>query len=96
MGLVSALVAVVIPRVIILYAWLTDSPAWNAAFGSPIVPILGFIFLPWTTFFFVIFSAAEVGFDLFRLLVMFVAVMADLGTWGFGSLATRRRLTSDD
>jgi len=87
-------VGILVPRILILYGWATDPTAWSSAFSSQLWPILGFVFLPWTTFFFVIFSNASAGFDLFRLLIMAVAVMADLGTWGIGGLATRKQVSN--
>ena len=37
------------PRLGILVWWLLDMPRWNLTFNTFIWPLLGFIFLPWTT-----------------------------------------------
>jgi hypothetical protein len=89
-----AIVGMVLPRLLILYGWVTDPAGWSSLFGSQVWLVLGFVFMPWTTFFLVIFNAAEVGFDVFRIIVLAVAVMGDLATWGIGGLATRRRASS--
>ena len=94
MGCVTVIVGMIVPRLLILYSWATDPAAWSSSFSSQIWPILGFILLPWTTFFFVIFSAAGGDFDLFRILVMIVAVLADLATWGLGGFSSRKRVSN--
>jgi hypothetical protein len=37
------------PRVGVIFWWLIEPGRWDAAFSSAIWPILGFVFLPWTT-----------------------------------------------
>jgi len=37
------------PRAAIAIYWIAWPARWDAAFGSPIVPIIGFLFLPWAT-----------------------------------------------
>ena len=94
MGCVTVIVGMIAPRLLILYSWATDPAAWSSSFSSQIWPILGFILMPWTTFFFVIFSNAGGDFDLFRIGVMVVAVLADLATWGLGGFSSRKQVSS--
>jgi hypothetical protein len=42
------------PRFAILFWWLVDFQRWENAFDTWIWPLLGFLFLPWTTLTFVI------------------------------------------
>jgi len=52
------------PRAGILIWWLINPLRWQLAFTNIIWGILGFIFLPWTTLFYVIvFPGGIVGFD---------------------------------
>ncbi len=92
MGCMTGIVGMLIPRVLILFGWVNDPSGWGAAFSSQLWPILGFIFMPWTTFFFALFAAG--GFDVIRLLVMLVAVVADLATWGIGGFAARKPVSN--
>jgi hypothetical protein len=48
--------------------------------------------MPWTTFSFALFAAG--GFAVIRLLVMLVAVLADLATWGIGGFAARKPVSN--
>jgi len=60
----AALLAVLGPRVGILVWWIADQARWNLAFDTFIWPLLGFIFLPWTTIMYVlVFPGGIEGFD---------------------------------
>ena len=41
------------PRAAIVFWWLIAPGRWDSAFDTFILPVLGFIFLPWTTLTFV-------------------------------------------
>ena len=41
------------PRIGVIFWWLVEPSRWDAAFSSVIWPLLGFVFLPWTTLTFV-------------------------------------------
>jgi hypothetical protein len=92
MGCVITLIGVIVPRLLILAGWAGDPARWGSAFGSPIWPILGFLFVPWTTFFFVLFEPN--GFGVFELVVLVCAVLADVGTWGGGLFGNRKRISN--
>lgn len=74
------------PRLAILIWWLVNPVRWAAAFtGSFIWPLLGFIFLPWTTIMYVIvFPRGVVGFDWIWLgLGLLIDISSHLGGgWG--------------
>ena len=53
------------------------------------MPVLGFIFLPWTTLAYVFF--APTGFGGLAPIVVVIAVLLDAGTYGGGALGNRRR-----
>ena len=46
------------PRFMIILWWLIWPKRWESAFDTAILPILGAIFLPWTTLVFVIVAPA--------------------------------------
>ncbi len=61
------------PRAGIIIWWLLDMQRWSNTFNSFIWPLLGFIFLPWTTLAYVWVSPAGiVGFDWFWLALGFI------------------------
>jgi hypothetical protein len=42
------------PRAVVLVWWLADQVRWALTFPNPILPVLGFLFLPWTTIIYVL------------------------------------------
>jgi hypothetical protein len=91
-GCIGTLFGALIPRLAILIGWMNDPVRWGSAFGGPIVPILGFLFLPWTTFFWVLWEPG--GFDGLEYLFLLLAVLVDLGTWGVGFFSGRKQYDS--
>ena len=76
------------PRAGIILWWLFDMSRWSSAFNTIIWPILGFIFLPWTTLAYVlVFSRGIVGLDW---LVLIIGLLFDLGSYGGGYKKRRR------
>jgi hypothetical protein len=76
------------PRFAIPIWWLLQPARWNAAFQSFIWPLLGFIFLPWTTLMFVAVApfGNVAGSDWLWLALAF---FGDLMSFGFGGRARR-------
>ena len=93
MGCLFALFAGAFPRFGTLFIWLARPVYFNAAFGgSWFWPILGVIFLPFTTLMYVLLwtpSVGLVGFDWFWLVL---AIFLDLGHMGGVGYANRDRL----
>ena len=51
-----ALLAILGPRALIFFWWLADPARWSVTFNNQVlVPVLGFVFLPWTTVMYVVF-----------------------------------------
>jgi len=90
--LLSALV-VIGARGVLFLVWLFQPVRWNAAFDgfSILVPLLGFLFLPWTTLMFVAVAplGSVVGWDWAWLALAF---MADLAAYTTGGWSNRGRL----
>jgi hypothetical protein len=84
-----ALAGLVSPRLVLILWWLIDSARWSSVFDNLIVPVLGFLFLPWTTLVYVFF--APTGFGGLAPIVVVIAVLIDAGTYGGGVFGNRRR-----
>ena len=75
------------PRLVIVVWWLLDMARWSATFDSFLLPLLGFLLLPWTTIMYVlVFPEGVTGIDWVWIAI---AVLFDLGSLGGG--ASRRR-----
>ncbi len=91
MGCVLVVIGLAVPRVLMFFIWLLTD--WfGRGFETRVWPILGFIFLPYTT---LAYMAAMLNNNhkLSGLwLVLFVlAILVDIGNWGGSRAATRRR-----
>ncbi|MEN8614087.1 hypothetical protein ABFB09_02210 [Dehalogenimonas sp. THU2] len=70
------------PRAAILVWWLVDQARWQSAFDTFLIPIVGFLLLPWTTLAYVlVFPGGVEGLDFVWLIL---AVLVDLGGYGGG------------
>jgi hypothetical protein len=79
------------PRALIVIWWLAAPLTWSAAFASFLVPVVGFLFLPWTTLSYVLVAPGGiVGLDY---LWVALAVLADLSSYGSGAYGRRRLAT---
>jgi hypothetical protein len=77
------------PRFAILIWWLIRPIYYNLVFNTWIWPLLGVIFLPWTTLMYLIVGGGPlVGFDW---VWMGLALLADLGSYGGGAYGNRDR-----
>lgn len=80
------------PRVADITWWLLNPARWNAAFGSIIWPILGIIFLPWTTLIYVAVWNPVAGISLIGWLFVALGVVADIAMHGGGGYFNRDRV----
>lgn len=85
------LIALFLPRVVIAILALFSN-YMNAAYDTLIWPLLGFLFLPYTTLAYAIAMNAGGGVDGIWLVLVVIAVLADLGALGGGSRVRRRRI----
>ncbi len=75
------------PRAAILVWWLINPARWNLAFPNFIWPLLGFIFIPWTTMAYVlVFPGGIVGFDWIWL---GLGLVLDIAWWAGGGFRRR-------
>jgi hypothetical protein len=84
------------PRFAAVVWWLVSPVRWvgetNAsAFGSFIWPLLGIIFLPWTTIFYVMVAPGGIeGF--WEWLILILSFILDLGAYSGGAIGNRKRI----
>ena len=79
------------PRFAILIWWLIRPVYYNLVFNTWIWPLLGVIFLPWTTLMYLILGGGPlIGFDWVWL---GLALLADLGSYGGGAYGNRERFS---
>jgi hypothetical protein len=75
------------PRLVMVIWWLLDMARWSATFDNVLVPILGFVLLPWTTLMYVLVATGGVtGIDW---LWLGIGVLVDLGSLGGGAARSR-------
>ena len=79
------------PRAGILVWWLINPARFTLVFkGTFMWPLLGFLFLPWTTLAYLLVAPfGVVGFDWIWLIL---GLLADLSTYGGGGYGNRDRL----
>jgi hypothetical protein len=78
------------PRLAIVLWWLVEPIRWQAAFDTFFVPLLGFLFLPWTTLMFVLVS--PFGIEGLDWLWMGLALAADVASYAGGAVGGRGRV----
>ena len=79
------------PRFAVLIWWLIRPVYYNLVFNTWIWPLLGIIFLPWTTLMYLILGGGPlIGFDWVWL---GLALLADLGSYGGGAYGNRERFS---
>lgn len=79
-------------RIMLLMAWIARPAMMDAAFGSFIVPCLGWIFLPFTTLMYVFLVQGVGTIQGLDWLWLFLAVVLDLASLGASAAANRDRI----
>lgn len=85
---VIAILAFLGPRVAIFLLWLFTN-YMSRAFDGFILPLLGFLFLPWTTIAFAIAQNEFGGPSGIGLLIILLGLLADIGVLGGGARSRR-------
>ncbi len=86
MGCLIILVALISPRVALFFMWLFTNMV-DRAYDNFAVPVLGFVFLPWTT---LAYTIAHDGHDVSSVGWLFVAVALFVDLSSYGVTARRR------
>ncbi len=83
-----ALLAIAFPRVAIVLLWLFTN-FFSGVYHGLIIPVLGFIFLPLTLIAYTYLQNTHAGLGTTQLVILFVAVVIDLGLVGGGAWGRR-------
>ena len=78
MGCLLALMSAFAPRIVFLVIWIARPAYIDAVFDTFILPLLGLIFLPFTTLLYVLLAAPPFGVEGFDWLWIALAVLLDL------------------
>lgn len=87
----TVLVAMLTPRVAMAFIFFLRKEWFTQAYETVLWPVLGFLFMPYTT---LAYMAGKVNAGQIVdgwLVLLIVAVVVDIGHWGGGSQAARRR-----
>ncbi|HJS17980.1 MAG TPA: hypothetical protein VJ785_04485 [Anaerolineales bacterium] len=78
------------PRITGAVWWIARPTLWNSAFSSFLWPVLGLIFVPWTTLFYMfVFPGGVTGFEWFWIVV---GLLVDIGSYSGGVYGNRDQL----
>lgn len=80
------------PRAAILVWWLLDAVRFRTTFDSIMWPILGFLFLPWTTLAYLTVWLPGRGIEGFDWVWLTLGLLVDLGSHAGGVYSNRDRL----
>jgi hypothetical protein len=79
-------------RIMLLFAWLARPVMMDRAFGTFIIPCLGFLFLPFTTLMYVFLIQGGGGIQGLDWLWLLLAVVLDLASVAGAGAANRDRI----
>ncbi|HEX6475371.1 MAG TPA: hypothetical protein VF114_09850 [Candidatus Limnocylindria bacterium] len=80
------------PRAVLFLWWIIYPAMWNAVFDTFLFPLLGIVFVPWTTLMFVL--VGQGGIVGFEWVWMALAVAADVFSYTGGAVGGRGRVGS--
>ena len=90
MGCFLVLIALFSSRFALVLMWLFTNRL-SDAFDSTLGPLLGFIFLPWTTLMYALLWGSHHSVGGFEWFLVAFGFMMDIGSWVFGGDRGRRR-----
>jgi CDP-diglyceride synthetase len=89
MGCLFAILAALSPRLALVLVWIFTNLV-DRAFEGFLLPLLGLIFLPFTTLLYVLAYKPVVGVTGWGWFFVFIGVLFDLGSYGGGAFGRRR------
>ncbi|MBL8963898.1 MAG: hypothetical protein KF787_13345 [Phycisphaeraceae bacterium] len=90
MGCLLAAIALMFPRLVIIILVIAGD-YMSRAYETTIWPILGFVFLPYTTLAYAICQNEGGGIQGWWIALLVLAILSDLGCWSGGEQQRRRR-----
>jgi hypothetical protein len=94
MGCLAVLVAIAVPRFVMVVLWLFSNYL-SDAYGTWVWPLLGFFFLPTTTLAYAIAQHSSEGVQGWGLVLVVLGVLIDFGVFGGGRGIAKRRGSID-
>ena len=91
MACLFALFAGAFPRLALLYVWLF-TPLVYRAYDTFIIPVLGIIFLPFTTLMYTLAYIPGVGLTGWGWFWLILGVLLDMGSYGGSVVSNRNRI----
>ena len=91
MACLFALFAAAFPRLALLIVWLF-TPLVHRAFDTFIIPLLGIVFLPFTTLMYVFLYVPGVGLTGWGWFWIVIGVFLDMGVYGGSAASNRQRM----
>ena|SRR5438309_574401 len=91
MACLFALFAGAFPRLALLYVWLF-TPLVYRAYDTFIIPLLGIIFLPFTTLMYTLAYIPGVGLTWWGWFLLILGVLLDMGSYGGSVVSNRDRI----
>jgi CDP-diglyceride synthetase len=89
MGCLFAILAALSPRLALVLVWIFTNLV-DRAFEGFLLPLLGLIFLPFTTLLYVLAYKPVVGVSGWGWFLVFLGVLFDLGSYCGGAFGRRR------
>lgn len=87
-GCLVAFVAGFAPRLVLILAWIF-SPRWHLVFDNWVLPLLGIIFLPYTTIMYLLSWSPGIGIVGWDWMWIILGVLLDI--WKWSAIAQNRR-----
>ena len=81
------------PRLVLIFMWFTSDRA-SAAFEGFIVPLLGFLFLPFTTLAYILVWNPQSGVSGSAWIIVVGGLLFDIGTYALSRYANRLQIQS--
>lgn len=88
MGCLIVLMALIGPRVALVFTWLFTNLV-DRAFDEWVVPLLGLIFLPWTALLYALVYNPVEGVSFLGWVVVVLGLLTDLGSYTYGAKSRR-------
>ncbi len=83
----------IVPRITVIFLWIFTDLVRPDAFSGIIIPILGIIFLPFTTLMYVVTYWFSDGNITWGWVLILIAVFVDLGNYASGAYGRGRSVT---